>query len=96
MDDPHSTVNIGHHPAQQQYSWFNYLVGNYDWQFLCMPRHPFQGTVRLPPFFSKDDNMPLLLAFIMGLQHALAMVGGIIATPLVIAKAANLSPNTEA
>jgi NCS2 family nucleobase:cation symporter-2 len=37
-------------------------------------------------FYTKDEPLPLLLAAIMGLQHAFAMVGGLITPPLVIFK----------
>lgn len=33
-----------------------------------------------------DEPIPILLALIMGLQHAFAMVGGLITPPLVVFK----------
>lgn len=42
--------------------------------FVYCPTHPL------------DEPLPLLLAAIMGLQHAFAMVGGLITPPLVIFK----------
>ncbi|CAM9488538.1 unnamed protein product, partial [Phaeothamnion confervicola] len=38
-----------------------------------------------PPFFSYDEKISPFLALLMGLQHALAMVGGIITPPLIVA-----------
>lgn len=37
-------------------------------------------------FFSKDEILPFFLAAVMGLQHAFAMVGGLITPPYVIMK----------
>jgi len=62
------------------------VVGNYDWTGLCMPTLPFCGKVRKMQFFSKDDKTPLLVSVVMGLQHAFAMVGGLIVPPYVVMK----------
>ena len=43
-----------------------------------------QHVLRLPPFFAVNEPLPVLLAVIMGFQHAAAMVGGIIAGALVV------------
>ena len=37
-----------------------------------------------PPFFHVDSRPGLLVVLLMGLQHALAMVGGIITAPLIL------------
>ena len=37
-----------------------------------------------PPFFPANEPLSLLVAAVMGLQHALAMVGGIVTPPLII------------
>lgn len=37
-----------------------------------------------PPFFPVEARPGLLVAILMGLQHALAMVGGIITPPLLV------------
>lgn len=63
------------------------LIGDYDYKFLCTPQWPFcgGGKLRKPSiFFGKDDVLSVLVALIMGLQHALAMVGGLITPPLLI------------
>mmetsp|Transcript_116991 Transcript_116991/g.331065 ORF Transcript_116991/g.331065 Transcript_116991/m.331065 type:complete len:706 (+) Transcript_116991:59-2176(+) len=50
----------------------------YDYKWLCLPQVPFMSVGLKPPMFlSKDEKLPLLLAIIMGLQHALAMIAGI-------------------
>lgn len=43
-----------------------------------------------PPFFALDEDIPLLLAIICGLQHALAMLAGLITPPILFAGALNL------
>jgi NCS2 family nucleobase:cation symporter-2 len=37
-------------------------------------------------FFRKNDDLPILVALVMGLQHAFAMVGGLIVPPFVVMK----------
>jgi len=58
----------------------------YDYSTLCMPSMPW-GKKRHPmKFYPLDEPLPLLLSLIMGLQHAFAMVGGLITPPYVVAK----------
>lgn len=66
-------------------------VGDYAWRALCMPQWPWcmKQKRSAPPFFGKDEFLGVLLAAIMGLQHALAMVGGLITPPLVVSSTAN-------
>eukprot|EP00892_Ulva_mutabilis_P007205 jgi/Ulvmu1/4857/UM020_0143.1 len=63
------------------------LIGSYDYGWLCMPTWPF-GKHRAgrppPPFFPVDARPGLIVAILMGLQHALAMVGGVITPPLLV------------
>jgi hypothetical protein len=68
------------------------LIGNYDYAFLFRPDIPFMAKTRkTSPFFGLNDPMPILLALLLGLQHALAMLGGIVAPPIIMAGAINLS-----
>lgn len=61
------------------------LVGNYDYAFLFTPRIPFTKRARQSaPFFGVDDNIPILLALLLGLQHSLAMLAGIISPPILL------------
>lgn len=46
------------------------------------------------PFFGLQDRMPVLLAMLLGFQHALAMLAGVITPPIIIGGAANFSPGT--
>lgn len=61
------------------------LIGNYNYGYLFRPNLPFMGSKNVtPPFFGLNDKMPLLLAALLGLQHTLAMLAGIITPPLIL------------
>ncbi|KAK4946947.1 hypothetical protein LTR10_014089 [Elasticomyces elasticus] len=67
------------------------LVGNYDYGFLFRPNIPFlKKPRRASPFFGLNDDMPVVLALLLGFQHALAMLAGIITPPLILTSAVNL------
>ena len=76
--------------------WF----GDYNYAWLCMPTLPFAigGRKRRtsPPFYPLDSDLPLLLALACGLQHALAMLAGLITPPIIFASALNLDSETSA
>lgn len=40
---------------------------------------------RKAPFFGLNDRMPVLLALVLGFQHALSMLAGVITPPIIIA-----------
>ena len=74
------------------------LVGDYDYAFLFRPNLPFmKKTRRAAPFFGLHDKMPLLLSLLLGFQHSLAMLAGIITPPIILSGSggANLDPNTS-
>lgn len=53
------------------------LIGDYNYAYLFTPRIPFtKKSPASPPFFGLDDRVPVLLAFLLGLQHSLAMLAG--------------------
>ncbi|RAH41393.1 nucleobase:cation symporter-2 family protein [Aspergillus brunneoviolaceus CBS 621.78] len=61
------------------------LVGDYDYAYLFTPNLPFINRGRKSaPFFGLEDKVPVLLALLLGLQHALAMLGGVISPPILI------------
>jgi uric acid-xanthine permease len=61
------------------------LIGEYDYAFLFQPNIPFlKRPRRAAPFFGLNDKMPVLLAMLLGFQHALAMLAGIITPPLIL------------
>ena len=62
------------------------LVGDYDYGFLFKPNLPFmRKSRRAAPFFALNDSMPVLLALLLGFQHALSMLAGIITPPIIVA-----------
>ena len=73
----------------------DWLVGDYDWCYLCTPSWPYctKGKKRVPPkFFGRDDWLGIFTSVLMGLQHALAMCGGLITVPFLVgANAAKVS-----
>ncbi|GLC34611.1 hypothetical protein PLESTB_001242600 [Pleodorina starrii] len=75
------------------------LVGTYDMRYLCMPVFPFfrKGRGVPPPrFFGVHEFLGIFVALVMGLQHALAMVGGLITPPLLISNLAiGVRPGTS-
>ncbi|KAF2227542.1 uric acid-xanthine permease [Elsinoe ampelina] len=65
------------------------LVGEYDYAFLFRPSIPFvKRPRRATPFFGINNDMPLLLALVLGFQHALAMLAGIITPPILLSGSA--------
>jgi NCS2 family nucleobase:cation symporter-2 len=46
---------------------------------------------RAAPFFGLNDRMPVLLALLLGFQHALAMMAGVITVPIILSGSANLT-----
>ncbi|KAM3562364.1 hypothetical protein MY1884_001863 [Beauveria asiatica] len=61
------------------------LIGDYDYAFLFRPNLPFmRRATSSSPFFGLNDRVPVLLSLLLGLQHALAMLAGIITPPLLL------------
>lgn len=86
-------------PKRTVRDWF---IGDYDWGYLCKPQWPYctGGKKRpAPNFFGKDAWLGLCTAAVMGFQHALAMIGGLITVPFLIGLNANgdktLSPDEK-
>lgn len=72
------------------------FIGDYDYKYLFVPEVPFRKRVtKRQPFFGLNSDMPLLLGFILGFQHALAMLAGVVTPPILIAVAANLDSATQ-
>lgn len=72
------------------------LVGDYDYAFLFTPNIPFlKRPRRAAPFFGLNDKMPVLLALLLGFQHSLAMLAGIISPPIILSGAANFTPELQ-
>lgn len=75
------------------------LLGDYDYGFLFRPNLPFMpkraGPPRKAPFFGLNDRMPVFLGLLLGLQHALAMLAGIITPPLILSGAGGVNLPVE-
>jgi uric acid-xanthine permease len=72
------------------------LIGDYDYAFLFTPNLPFMTkTRRTAPFFGLNDKMPIFLALLLGFQHALSMLAGLITPPIILSGqgGANLDTN---
>jgi len=71
------------------------LVGTYDYAFLFKPNLPWmKKSKQRAPFFGLQDRMPVVLALLLGFQHALAMLAGIITPPIIIAGSAAFDKKT--
>ncbi|KAK9473198.1 permease family-domain-containing protein [Dipodascopsis tothii] len=100
----HTAVDLAH-PAQKQSlmvrfrkrfaskdGWF----GDYDYAYLFMPRLPFLNRNKQSgPFFGLNDTMPIMLAIILGFQHSLSMLAGVVSPPLILAGAAGVNLETR-
>ncbi|KAI0975195.1 permease family-domain-containing protein [Xylaria arbuscula] len=71
------------------------LLGDYDYAFLFRPNIPFLRKKRkASPFFGLNDKLPVFLAVLLGFQHALAMLAGIITPPIILSGAAGVNLGT--
>ncbi|GHJ88344.1 hypothetical protein NliqN6_4746 [Naganishia liquefaciens] len=63
-------------------------LGDFDFKFLCSPQLPF-GNARkhrsAAPFYGLNDDLPLLVTIVVGFQHSLAMIAGLITPPIIFA-----------
>ncbi|KAB8234124.1 nucleobase:cation symporter-2 family protein [Aspergillus alliaceus] len=72
------------------------LIGDYDYAYLFTPRIPFmKQTKRSAPFFGLEDRVPVFLALLLGLQHALAMLAGVISPPILLGGSAGANFGDE-
>lgn len=72
-------------------------VGDYDYAWLCMPSIPFFRKRHVsPPFYGLESEIPLLVAITCGLQHALAMLAGLITPPIIFASSLSLDSEISA
>lgn len=79
------------HKLTTRAGWF----GDYNYAALCVPRVPCWSAGPPAPFFSINQSLPLAVGALVGLQHALAMVGGITALPLILSGAGDNHLNLE-
>ncbi|EYE98715.1 nucleobase:cation symporter-2 family protein [Aspergillus ruber CBS 135680] len=72
------------------------IVGDYDYAYLFTPRIPFtKKSQQSAPFFGLDDQVPVLLALLLGLQHTLAMLAGVISPPILLGGSSGANFGTE-
>ncbi|KAJ5885763.1 hypothetical protein N7504_011599 [Penicillium tannophilum] len=72
------------------------LIGDYDYAHLFTPKLPFTKQARKSaPFFGLNDRVPVVLALILGLQHALAMLAGVISPPIMLGGTSGVNFGTE-
>ncbi|KAL5319993.1 hypothetical protein ACEPPN_013052 [Leptodophora sp. 'Broadleaf-Isolate-01'] len=71
-------------------------IGDYDYIYLITPNiWPLNRKYKdyEAPFYGLNDEIPILLTLLLGLQHALTMIGSIVSPPLAIAGGAfNFDP----
>lgn len=63
-------------------------IGDYDYLYLITPNiWPLNSKYKdyEAPFYGLNDEIPILLTILLGLQHALTMIGSIVSPPLAIA-----------
>ncbi|KAL8290072.1 hypothetical protein RQP46_003011 [Phenoliferia psychrophenolica] len=77
---PNSQPNGGlKMPDFSQIGTRTFWLGDYNYASLI---NPFSKAELM--FFAPDENLPVFLALLLGFQHALAMVGGIITPPILL------------
>ncbi|KAG1731132.1 xanthine/uracil permease [Suillus lakei] len=88
--NPSSIFSVARRKVTTKQGW----LGDYDYRWLCLPSLP-TGKRKQPPFYGIDDELPLVLAMASGLQHALAMLAGLITPPIIFAASLALDPGTS-
>ncbi|GAA6014475.1 hypothetical protein JCM10207_001620 [Rhodosporidiobolus poonsookiae] len=78
-------------PRPSDFTSRAFWLGNYNYKALLSFRN------KKIPFFGPNEPLPVLLAVILGLQHALAMVGGLVVPPILLGgpAGANLASNEQ-
>ncbi|GMG19991.1 unnamed protein product [Ambrosiozyma monospora] len=67
------------------------FLGDYDYAYLFTPKIPFlKQKKKIQPFFGLDDELPILLGLILGLQHALSLIAGLSTPPILLSNFINL------
>lgn len=94
-------IGPDHHPKnfayytksfRRQFFTKDGLIGDYNYAYLFTPNLPFMGKGNAsPPFFGLNDKMPMLLAAVLGLQHTLAMLAGVITPSLILSGAGGVN-----
>ncbi|PWN47245.1 putative purine permease [Violaceomyces palustris] len=98
-----SDAHLGHVPPSRPMRLRSFLLslaskkawfGDQDYGALFIPSIPGLTRNRDLPFYGVTDKLPYFLAIILGLQHALAMVGGVVTPPLLLGGSAGAALGT--
>ncbi|KAI8379144.1 permease family-domain-containing protein [Radiomyces spectabilis] len=76
--EPPSLWTLVKEQATTREGWW----GDFDWKAMCVPSI-FVKEKKRTPFWGLNSRLPLGLAIVMGFQHSLAMVSGVV-TPILI------------
>ncbi|GAN08690.1 purine permease [Mucor ambiguus] len=68
--------------------------GDFDWKVMCLPSI-FIKEKKATPFWGLNSRLPLGLALVMGFQHSLAMVSGVVTPILIMTGSGATSLNLE-
>ncbi|KAI9371698.1 permease family-domain-containing protein [Aspergillus egyptiacus] len=94
--NPKKTVSQHARSIVRKFTTREGLVGDYDYGFLFRPNLPFmKKDTRPSPFFGLNEKIPVFLALILGLQHALAMLAGVVTPPLILSGSLSLSSDLQ-
>ncbi|KAF9889663.1 hypothetical protein FE257_007171 [Aspergillus nanangensis] len=94
--NPKRTVSQRMRSLGRKFTTREGLLGNYDYVFLFRPNLPFmKKDPRPPPFFGLNEKIPVVLAVLLGLQHALAMLAGVITPPMILGSSLALAPDLQ-
>lgn len=66
------------------------IFGDYDYAYLFTPTIPYLAKKKKQPFFGLDDDIPIFLGLLLGLQHALSMLAGLVTPAILISSYAHL------
>ncbi|KUI56287.1 hypothetical protein VP1G_03645 [Cytospora mali] len=83
VDEPSKWQYMKHYFTSRE-GW----IGDYDYLYLITPNiWPLNKRYKdhEPPFYGLNDEVPILLTIILGLQHALTMIGSIVSPILALA-----------
>ncbi|KAK9448348.1 permease family-domain-containing protein [Limtongia smithiae] len=71
-------------------------LGDYDYAYLFTPKIPFiKRDQKSGPFFGLNDKMPTVLAIVLGFQHSLAMLAGVVSPALILSGTSGANLDTE-
>lgn len=97
IDIPEEAPGAAEESDEPKPSFIKRFMGDYNYALFCRPR--FNPWTKDPnakvemPFFGRDAQLAPLVCIMLGFQHSLAVVGGLITPPTIIG---GLDPKGEA